>query len=452
MHAPHERCYVHLIPFTMSLSQLTTPAPPPARRMPAWLLPLALLLGFGGLFLFILRHELLPAPSVQTVRAEYAGEPAAPADATPRAKLLFRATGWIGADPLPAAATTYIPGRVVEVPVVEGQLVQQGQLIARLDAQEYELALAHAQAELAAAEAHAAAAHAALTEAEALLAALRERTANYTLRHTRYERVDTLAVSDQQRTDARYDLAEYQARLRAQEAALAGARSAARQAQAQVSAAKALRDKAELDVARCAITAPIAGRIMKLQAVPGGRLSPGGETVDMSTAATLYDPQHIALEADVPLDQAGLLAVGQQVRLSCDAFPDREFTGHVARIYGQADQTRNTIRCQVSIHDPADMLRPDMQCRAAFYSEGAIPAEPEPENADSPPQQGDLVRLPAEAISGDTVWVVSPQGTLLRRRISREGDKLRGVLPGEPAVLHPRPDFTEGQRVTPQAP
>lgn len=92
-----------------------------------------------------------------------------------------------------------------------------------------------------------------------------------------------------------------------------------------------------------------------------------------------------------------------------------------------------------------------MQCRAAFYSEGAIPAEPEPENADTP-QQGDLVRLPTEAISGDTVWVVSPQGTLLRRRISREGDKLRGVLPGEPAVLHPRPDFTEGQRVTPQAP
>ena len=435
----------------MSLSQLTATAPPAPRRLSAWLLPPGLLLGFGGLFLFIMRHELLPAPTVQTVRAEYAGEPAAPADAAPRAKLLFRATGWIGADPLPAAATTYLPGRVVEVPVVEGQAVQKGQLIARLDAQEYELALAHAQAELAAAEAHAAAADASLAETEALLAALRERTANYTLRHERYERANSQAVSDQQRADARYELAEYQARLRAQEAALATTRSAAQQAHAQVSAAKALRDKAQLDVERCAITSPIDGRIMRLLAVPGGRLSPGGEKEDMSTAAVLYDPQHIALAADVPLDQADRLAVGQQVRISCDAFPAREFSGHVARIYGQADQTRNTIRCQVSIHDPADMLRPDMQCRASFYSEGAIPAEPEPENADTP-QQGDLVRLPTEAISGDTVWVVSPQGTLLRRRISREGDKLRGVLPGEPAVLHPRPDFTEGQRVTPQAP
>ena len=433
----------------MSLSQLTTPAPPPGTRLPGWLLPLGLLVGFGGLFLFIMRHELMPTPTVQTARAEYTDEAvdAAPATAEKRAKLLFRATGWIGADPLPAAATTYIAGRVVEVPVVEGQTVQQGQTIARLDAQEYELALARAASELTAAEAHAAAAEAELAAARAMLTALRERTANYALRHERYTHLAPGAVSEQQITDARQDLAEYQARTRAQEDALAAADHAARRARADVSAAQAARDKAALDLSRCVITAPITGRIMKLNAVPGGRLSPGGETVDMSTAATLYDPRKLALAADVPLDQAGLLAVGQQVRIQCDVYPDREFVGHVARIYGQADQTRNTIRCQVSIDDPPDMLRPDMQCRGAFYSAGEITPEAEQPEPPEGAAGGDPVRVPESAVVGNTVWVVTPEGRLTKRTIYRDGDRIRGVLPGEPVVLHPAADLQEGARV-----
>ena len=434
----------------MSLSNLTTSIPPAPRRMPGWLLPLGLLAGFGGLFLFILRHELLPAPMVQTARAEYAGEntgePAA--EQEKRAKLLFRATGWLGADPLPAAATTYIPGRVVEVPVVEGEAVQQGQVIARLDATEYELALAEAEGELQAAEAHAAAAEAGLAEARATLTALHERTANYALRHERYSRMTRGAASEQQRTDARQELAEYRARTEAQEHSLSAAESATAQARAMVTAAKARRDKAALDLSRCVITAPISGRIMKLNAVPGGRLSPGGETVDMSTAATIYDPQKLALAADVPLDQAGQLAVGQQVRIHCDVYPEQEFAGRVARIYGQADQTRNTIRCQVSIENAADMLRPDMQCRGAFYSEGVITADSAAEEASNTQTSGlDLVRVPREAIVGDSVWVVSPEGILRLRRIEHVGDKLRGVLPGEPVVLHPGAELKEGMRV-----
>lgn len=419
-------------------------ATPPKRRLPAWGLPALLFAGFAGLFLLLLREELMPAPAVQTARAEYATPEAPTEPQEARATLLFRATGWIIADPLPTAATTFIAGQVAEVPVVEGELVQQGQLIARLDSQEYTLALAHAQGELEAAEAHASATDAALAEAEALLAALRERAENYARRHERIARLTTEAVSEQQREDALHDHTEYQARLRAQEAALHIARGAAAQAKAQASAARAARDQAQLNLSRCSIPAPITGRIMRLSAVPGGRLSPGGETVDMSTAALLYDPKHIALAADVPLDQAGKLSVGQQVRISCDVFPEREFSGRVASIYGQADQTRNTIRCRVSIDDPDDMLRPDMQCRGAFYSEGSISSAPAPDESTA----SDLVRLPAEAIAADgSVWVVSPQGTLLKRRITREGDCVRGVLPGEPAVLNPSPSFTEGQRV-----
>lgn len=430
----------------MSLSELTgTPVTAAAgRRMPVWLLPLLLLAGFGGLFLFIMRHELLPAPVVQAVRAEYAEPSPAEQPQTPRAELLFRATGWIGADPLPAAASTYISGRVVDVPVTEGDMVEQGQVIARLDAREYELALAHAEDESRAAAARVATAMASQEEAEALLLALQERTQNLALRYDRFTRMSAGAVSEQQRTDALHELAEYRARTRAQEHALRVARSAVEQARALAAAAQTAQERARLDLARCTITAPISGRILKLMAVPGGRLSPGGEKEDMSTAALLYDPQRIALAADVPLDQAGRLAVGQQVRISCDVFPERVFRGHVARIYGQADQTRNTIRCQVSIEDPADMLRPEMQCRGAFYSEGEISDTAPAETAAA---AGDLVRVPAAAIVGDSVWVVSPEGTLLRRQIECEGDKVRGVLPGEPVVLHPAADFQEGQRV-----
>ena len=142
----------------------------------------------------------------------------------------------------------------------------------------------------------------------------------------------------------------------------------------------------------------------------------------------------------------GQLAEGQQVRISCDVFPQREFSGRVARIYGRADQTRNTIRCQVSIENPDNMLRPDMQCRGAFYSEGVITRESAAEG-ERDAAKGDPVRVPESAIRGDAVWVVSPEGVLKRRQIVRMGDKVRGVLPGEPVLLHPAADLEEGQRV-----
>lgn len=442
----------------MSLDTLTQSAAP-RHRSHAWLLPLLLVPGFAGLFALLLKDELLPPPAVQTVRAQLADtEMAAAATAEPKAKLLFRATGWLGADPFPYKATAFVGGQVAELAVTEGQQVKKGDLIARIDEAEYRLARDAARAAQAQAEANARAADERVAAEEEYERAALQREENDRIRSERYNALPDSAMSPQQKSDALHDMTISRARSAEAAARLRAARAEAAAAASAVQAARTAAERAELDLSRCAIVAPIDGRILEVKALPGGRLNPKGESADMSTAATLYDPQKLALAADVPLDRAGGLYVGQRARITCDALPNTVFTGKVARLYGRADETRNTLRAQVSLDAPDDRLRPDMQCRASFYSEGELPADDnEPTAADGDTDGGDVVLLPAEALQGNTVWVVNPQNRLERKTVSREpaADRsgllgVRGVLAGQPAVLSPAADLQEGGRVSPE--
>jgi multidrug efflux pump subunit AcrA (membrane-fusion protein) len=114
------------------------------RKVPSWLLPVAIGLGFCLLFFALFGGRLLPAPEVQVAvvlasAGEDSGTSAAPG------QLLFQASGWIEAAPFPSKATALVDGVVESVAVLEGQDVLEGQLLATLiDA---DARLAHAIAE-----------------------------------------------------------------------------------------------------------------------------------------------------------------------------------------------------------------------------------------------------------------------------------------------------------------
>ena len=118
----------------------------PARRIPAWLIPLGIGTGFAILFLALFRDRLLPAPEVRTavVLTTTGDAKDAPASSTP-AGMLFQASGWIEADPLATKATALIDGVIKEVHVLEGQLVKKGELLATLIDDDAKLALASAE-------------------------------------------------------------------------------------------------------------------------------------------------------------------------------------------------------------------------------------------------------------------------------------------------------------------
>ena len=92
-----------MIPSLDSLSRTPAADAKPVRRLPAWLVPLAIVAGFAVLFLALFRDRLLPAPEVQTALVlATVGEEGSVAASSP-GSMLFQASGWIEPDPLPSS-------------------------------------------------------------------------------------------------------------------------------------------------------------------------------------------------------------------------------------------------------------------------------------------------------------------------------------------------------------
>jgi len=90
------------------------------------------------------------------------------------------------------------------------------------------------------------------------------------------------------------------------------------------------------------------------------RLVSEGEIVRASQPTKLFrliveDP--LKLQAAVPERYAGRVQVGQPVKVSVEAFPDRMFTGSVARVNPTVEESSRTFAVEVAIPNPERLLK-----------------------------------------------------------------------------------------------
>lgn len=445
-----------------------------AKPLPSWLVPAVILAGFAAVFTIVLWDDLKPSVKVETVRALALPEtPAADQKtASPKdtpAKLLFQAAGWLEPDPLPTKVGALINGTITHVYVTEGELVKKGQKIASFDDREFKITVeqthaAHMEAEatIRLRKAEIETAKARLQTEEASLAASLERLKRSEISYKRYAELKPGTVSEQTITDAEQEYKEQEKITLGNEAKIIAAKTMLEETRAKLDSAIALEksteqacNKARLDLERCEIVSPIDGRILRLYTSPGARVNAQADIPDSVLIAVLYDPKSIALKMDVPLDQAGKLAVGQQARIRCEVFPDRIFFGKVTRVAGEADIQRNTLQARVRLDNPDDMLRPGMACRAEIYTPGILPEEGRPAAENEQELSGQPVLLPENTIIENGgqpyVWIISTTDRLERKTVTLDPSKNRngliavtsGVLPGEPVVINPSGDLRE---------
>ena len=431
------------------------------RRIPAWIIPLAIVAGFGVLFLALFRDRLLPAPDVKVavVLATISESPASPQSAP--SGMLFQASGWIEPAPLPIKATSLIDGVVEMVHVLEGQMVKKGEPLATLIADDARLSLATTEQNYhtlqSARDAHLGTIDSAAKKLEGAQAmaksaeTLRDEAAD---RLARFNRLSSRSVPEQEIVSARFQLAR-------QEAQLLGAAAAAAEAEAEIGrlkletrvreneilAAAIEVEKAKLAFSRTVITAPTDGRVLRLLAAPGQKKMLQDNDMESSTIAILYQPAKLQVRVDVPLADAAGLEIGQTAKIRCSLLPDKIFEGVVTRITGEADLQRNTLQAKVSITDPVDQLRPEMLCRVEFLEIATTgPAS----------QQSVATWIPESAASDGSAWVCDPESKRVSRRdITRTAEAREGFLrvseglrPGEWVVLSPL-NLKHGQRVNP---
>ncbi|MGB4828873.1 MAG: HlyD family efflux transporter periplasmic adaptor subunit [Paracoccaceae bacterium] len=197
---------------------------------------------------------------------------------------------------------TKVPGRVAEVRVSEGQLVQPGEVLAVMDTREMDAQVARARADAARAA----------SQVEEVRAVIEQRRAEKTLAEEEFARASQLAergvtsqaVADQQKT-----------RLATAEAALNVALAQLNTAERGVEAANALVAQYETQVADATLTAPVLGRVLYRLAQPGEVLGGGGKVI------TLLDLSQVYMEVFLPADQAMRTGLGAEARIRLDSIP-----------------------------------------------------------------------------------------------------------------------------------
>lgn len=120
---------------------------------------------------------------------------------------------------------------------------------------------------------------------------------------------------------------------------------------------KAAYDLAKLQLEYASIRAPISGVVAQRLIKVGNMVLANQPTFRI----TDFDPLLAVLH--VPEHEMRKLRVGQPARLSVDALPGAEFTGYVERISPVVDPTTGTFKVTVEVNDPSRQLKPGMFAR-----------------------------------------------------------------------------------------
>ncbi|MBK8568666.1 MAG: efflux RND transporter periplasmic adaptor subunit [Nitrosomonadales bacterium] len=238
-----------------------------------------------------------------------------------------------------------VTGVIVERRVKEGDVVQPGDVLALLRADDLEAAVREAEVALAQLQQSTRPqAQAALREAEARLAqAIREAQRSRALFQRQAVARETMERAIQAETIAR--TAAEQARLTARSLVAGNPNEAA--ARARVASAKA-------QLAKTTIRTEVAGTVLTRNAEPGDLVQPGRVLFEIA--------RNDDTEVLVPLDEKNLevLAVGQAAMCISDAYPARPFPAKVSFIAPRVDPQRGTVDIRLTVTPVPDFLRQDM--------------------------------------------------------------------------------------------
>lgn len=243
-----------------------------------------------------------------------------------------------------------IMGRVAELTVDEGDEVEAGEVLLRLDPAQYRAAVARSRAALSQAEAQAAQQQANVLRAQREDRRVRELSSR-----------DSTLVSRQQLEEAETSLEVARAQLTAAEHGVEQARASLAEAEDQLS--------------RTVIRAPIAGTVTRLNIEEGETAVVGTMNNPGSLLLTVSDLS--VVEALVEVDETDIprLSLGDSAMVEIDAYPDKAFAGTVTRIgnsavrppasaAGSGQAAAINFQVVVTLEDPPVLLRPDLSATA----------------------------------------------------------------------------------------
>ncbi|MGE1091038.1 HlyD family secretion protein [Pseudomonas zeae] len=216
------------------------------------------------------------------------------------------------------------PGRLAEVLVDEGDKVNKGQLLARMDTRTLEALRTQAEAEVLRARENlnAAEANVQLRQSELLLAQQELGRSQSLFKHG----FVSAQVIDQ-----------LQSRIGTGNAAVTAARAQVSAVAAAIGAAQAQVAQLTSEIDDSSLRAPIDGVIQLRMAEPGEVLGAGGRVL------LLIDPNDQYMNLYLSASVAGRLAVGDEARVLLDALPDKPLPAKISFVAGKSQFTPKEV-------------------------------------------------------------------------------------------------------------
>lgn len=166
--------------------------------------------------------------------------------------------------------------------------------------------------------------------------------------------------------------------------------------------------------------APIAGKVIKLDAVRGAMVDQGTEIM------VILDPDHLVVDAEVYERDIAAVDTGQAVEVSVPAFTGQVFKGTISYVSDVLDEATRTITVRTAVENPDRRLKPGMFANVNILVN----------------HQDDVVVIPAEAVLHDDegAIVFVRRGDQFERRVVEVGTRENGGV----AILH---GLSEGEQV-----
>jgi HlyD family secretion protein len=228
--------------------------------------------------------------------------------------------------------STKYPGRIKDVLVNEGDTVQPGQVVARMDTEALEAQLREAEAKTQEAQDG-------RTVAQANVAV---KKAAFDYADKDYLRSEQLvgkgAVSQQ---EAEID----KAKMLASKAELAGAQTQVTQALSTIDAAKADADRLRAEIKDAVLVSPIRARVETRLAEPGEVLPQGGRVYSLNDLSDVY------MYVYLPESVTGKVPLGSEARIVLDAAPQYPIRTYVSFVSPMAQFTPKTVETAEERHN-----------------------------------------------------------------------------------------------------
>ena len=265
-----------------------------------------------------------------------------------------------------------VSGEIVELNVAEGDSVQQGQLMVRINPDTYLSAVERGRANLNNTKAQRAMAMASVESARAQKMQVQAQYNNAKRMHERNTQLfkdDVISEAEFENSLANYETTK--ANLESADASISSAEQNVKAAEFSIKGAEASLNELQTSLQRTTILAPVDGIVSRLNVELGERVV---GTIQMAGTEMMRVANFSTMEAQVEVSENDILkvSVGDSVEIEVDAYVDRVFYGRITEIANSAanvmqvggslasDQVTNFIvKARINPSSYEDLIVPD---------------------------------------------------------------------------------------------